>query len=197
VSAAVSVEGEAAEKSGRCTPHCCHATHTTTTLYLSLYHSFTVNHNAHTEHFIADWLLLLLLCSVCLQCFDAVGWAAGRTPSGFHCHSLPLASVKSRLVLPFWYRLTQVVLVKRPLNGCSSSSSMFIKLYIARPTYHFFLIYTCGLTVVIKRIRYVMLCSQPRQSTFTRPWSSGNPIIIIPLSCPARVCPSPPGQRRA
>jgi len=29
---------------------------------------------------------------------------------------------KSRLVLPFWYRLTQVVLKKRPLNGCSSSS---------------------------------------------------------------------------
>jgi len=24
------------------------------------------------------------------------------------------------LVLPFWYRLTQVVLEKRPLNGCSS-----------------------------------------------------------------------------
>jgi len=31
--------------------------------------------------------------------------------------------IKSRLVLPFWYRLTQVVLEKRPLNGCSSSSS--------------------------------------------------------------------------
>jgi len=25
--------------------------------------------------------------------------------------------------LPFWYRLIQVVLEKRPLNGCSSSSS--------------------------------------------------------------------------
>jgi len=32
-----------------------------------------------------------------------------------------LASFKSRLVLPFWYRLTQVVLEKEPLNGCSSS----------------------------------------------------------------------------
>jgi len=34
---------------------------------------------------------------------------------------LPLTvscSSKSRLVLPFWYRLTQVVLEKRPLNGC-------------------------------------------------------------------------------
>jgi len=35
-----------------------------------------------------------------------------------HCHSLSLASVKSRLVLPFWYRPTRVVLEKGPLNGC-------------------------------------------------------------------------------
>jgi len=34
------------------------------------------------------------------------------------CHSLSLASVKARLVLPFWYRLTWVVPDKRPLNGC-------------------------------------------------------------------------------
>jgi len=34
-----------------------------------------------------------------------------------------LAPLKSRLVLPFWYRLTQVVLEKKPLNGSSSSSS--------------------------------------------------------------------------
>jgi len=33
-------------------------------------------------------------------------------------HSLSLASVKSRLVLPFWYWLTRVVLEKGPLNGC-------------------------------------------------------------------------------
>jgi len=39
-----------------------------------------------------------------------------KTPSS-------LASFKSRLVLPFWYQLIQVVLEKRPLNGCSSSSS--------------------------------------------------------------------------
>ena len=51
-----------------------------------------------------------------LQCFDAVGWAAGRA-SG-----LSLASVKSRLVLPFWYRLTRVVLDKGPLNGCVCES---------------------------------------------------------------------------
>ena len=34
------------------------------------------------------------------------------------CHSLSLASVKSRLVLPFWYRLTRVVPEKGLLNGC-------------------------------------------------------------------------------
>ena len=39
-------------------------------------------------------------------------------PSWCHCHSLPLASVKSRLVLPFWYRPTRVVLEKGPL-ACS------------------------------------------------------------------------------
>ena len=35
-----------------------------------------------------------------------------------HCHSLSLASVKSRLVLSFWYRLTWVVPEKGPLNVC-------------------------------------------------------------------------------
>jgi len=39
-------------------------------------------------------------------------------PSWCHCHSLSLASLKSRLVLPFWYQLTRVVPDKGPLNGC-------------------------------------------------------------------------------
>jgi len=39
-------------------------------------------------------------------------------PSWCQCHSLSLASVKSRLVLPFWYRLTWVVPEKEPLNVC-------------------------------------------------------------------------------
>ena len=42
-------------------------------------------------------------------------WSEVQTciwPSWCHCHSLSLASVKSRLVLPFWYRLTRVVLEK-------------------------------------------------------------------------------------
>ena len=40
------------------------------------------------------------------------------SPSWCHFHSLSLASVKSRLVLPFCYRLTRVVPEKGPLNGC-------------------------------------------------------------------------------
>ena len=48
-------------------------------------------------------------------------WSKVQTciwPSGCHCHSLSLASVKSRLVVPFWYQLTRVVPEKGPLNGC-------------------------------------------------------------------------------
>jgi len=48
-------------------------------------------------------------------------WSEVQTciwPSWCHCHSLSLATVKSRLVLPFWYWLTWVVLDKGPLNGC-------------------------------------------------------------------------------
>ena len=105
---------------------------------------------AQTSEHIQFYFLVLLFflffaVGSVLQCFDAVGWVAGRASglkkqsggvlarlsvwsevqtciwsSWYHCHSLSLAPVKSRLVLPFWYRLTQVVLEKRPLNGCSS-----------------------------------------------------------------------------
>ena len=49
-----------------------------------------------------------------------VVWSEMQTciwPSWCHCHAQSLASVKSRLVLPFWYRLTRVVLEKGPLMG--------------------------------------------------------------------------------
>jgi len=39
-------------------------------------------------------------------------------PSWCHCHSLSLAPIKSRLVLPIWYWLTRVVPDKGLLNGC-------------------------------------------------------------------------------
>ena len=55
-----------------------------------------------------------------------------------HCRSLSLASVKSRLVLPFWYRLTRVVSEKGPLNG---------RVYVC--VYLYFLVLFC-LTVSVK-----------------------------------------------
>ena len=56
-------------------------------------------------------------------------WSKMQTciwPSWCHCHSLSLASVKSRLVLPFWYRLTQAVLDKGPLNRCVNSVCTYL-----------------------------------------------------------------------
>ena len=50
---------------------------------------------------------------VCLELVQICIW-----PSWCHCHSLSLASAKSRLVLPFWYQLIRVVPEKRPLNVC-------------------------------------------------------------------------------
>ena len=47
-----------------------------------------------------------------------------------------LVSFKSRLVLPFWYWLTQVVPKKRPLNGCSSSSLFHTALDVFIDTFH-------------------------------------------------------------
>ena len=48
-------------------------------------------------------------------------WSEVQTciwPSCCHYNSLSLVSLKSRLVLPFWYWLTRVVPDKWPLNGC-------------------------------------------------------------------------------
>ena len=48
-------------------------------------------------------------------------WSEVQTciwPSWCKCHSLSLASLKSRLVLPFWHWLTWVVANKGPLNVC-------------------------------------------------------------------------------
>jgi len=51
---------------------------------------------------------VLAWLSVCCEVHACI-W-----PSWCNCHSLSLASVKPRLVLPFWYRLTWVV----PDKGC-------------------------------------------------------------------------------
>ena len=48
---------------------------------------------------------------------------------------LSLASVKARMVLPFWYRLTWLVQDKGPLNGCvlEQSSTVHQIKYHAQP----------------------------------------------------------------
>ena len=58
------------------------------------------------KNWVLAWLSVWSKVQTCIQ------------PSWCHCHSLPLASAKSRLVVPFLYRLTRVVLDKGPLNGC-------------------------------------------------------------------------------
>ena len=61
-----------------------------------------------------------------------VVWSEVQTciwPSGFNCHSLSVASVKSRLVLPFWYRLNRVVPDKGSINGC-----VCVCVYLGKPS---------------------------------------------------------------
>jgi len=94
----------------------------------------------------------MYLVQKCLQCFDAVGWAAGRASglqklsdevlewlsvwrevqiicmwsSWCQCHPIISCSSKTQNGLPFWYRLTQVPRLswkKRPLNGHNGISS--------------------------------------------------------------------------
>ena len=60
-------------------------------------------------------------------------------PCGCHCHSLSLASVKSRLVIPFWYQLTRVVPDKGLLNGCVHACMRVITLYICMGGNYLFL----------------------------------------------------------
>ena len=62
-------------------------------------------------------------------------WSEVQTcmwPSWCHCHSLSFASVKSRLVLPFWYRPTRVILEKGPLNGCVFVRRSYISHFVSK-----------------------------------------------------------------
>jgi len=68
----------------------------------------------------------ICVCVLSVRCCEwwgagVVVWSEVQTciwPSWCHCHSLSLATVESRLVLPFWYWLTWVVPDKGPLNWC-------------------------------------------------------------------------------
>ena len=67
-------------------------------------------------------------------------------PIWCHCHSLSVTSVKSRLVLPFWYWLIQVVPDKGPLNGCVCVSALQIKM---------------GLRKTIRKVRFCRTNASP------------------------------------
>ena len=73
------------------------------------------------------WLSLWSKVQTCIQ------------PSWCHCHSPSLASVKSRLVFPFWYRLTRVVPDKGPLYGFVCCVNWLVEqtLWIASVVYYF------------------------------------------------------------
>ena len=95
-------------------------------MYLCVFSALTLLVGRQEEH------------SACKKLSDEVlvwlsVWSEVQTvciwPSWCHCHPKTpssLASFQSRLILPFWYWLTQVVLEKRPLNRCSSSSIYFV-----------------------------------------------------------------------
>ena len=79
-------------------------------------------------------------------------WSEVQTciwPRGCHCHSLSLASVKSRLVLPFWYRLSRVVPEKGPLNGCVCVSYNFLSVILPSVLCHCWL----GVRKSIRRVK--------------------------------------------
>ena len=74
-------------------------------------------------------LFAVVFLGLCLGApWDGLGLAIFCIwPSWCHCHSLSLASVKSWLVLPFWYWLTRVVLDKELSNGCVSPLGVGLK----------------------------------------------------------------------
>jgi len=76
-------------------------------------------------------------------------WSEMQTciwPSWCHCHSLSLAPVKSRLVLPFWYRVTRVVPDIGPLNGCVCVYVYACYIYICAGTASEWGVYWCHWT---------------------------------------------------
>jgi len=88
----------------KCSHHCTHTgMHSARTCTCTRTHTCT-----HTHTFIGP------LSGTTRTCLS-LSWC--------HCHSLSLAPVKSRLVLPFWYRLTRGDPDKGPLNVCVCNPS--------------------------------------------------------------------------
>ena len=81
-------------------------------------------------------------------------------------HLLLLALFKSRPVLSFWYRLTQVVPEKRPLNGCSGSSTYDILTFATKPYVICFFL-TFSLVFVLTSLAWLQLSESQFQNAGT------------------------------
>ena len=88
-----------------------------------------------------------------------------------HCHSLSLASVKSRLVIPFWYRLTWVDLEKWPLNGCVCVCNLWRSCQSISMRDHTLVISVAGIMSHHSRARA----------------TSHGPVSVRPSVCPSQV----------
>ena len=90
-----------------------------------------------------------------------------RWPSWCHCHSLSLASVKSRLVLPFWYWLTRLVPEKGLLNVCACVRVCFKCL-----SFRFFGSACCQWTE--NHVCVFCLCNKQPQVWLANNWDNGS-----------------------
>jgi len=64
-------------------------------------------------------------------------WRGCIWSSWCHCHPIIFCSSKIQNGLPFWCQLTQVVLEKRPLNGCSRSNlSNYLQCFYVTLCFH-------------------------------------------------------------
>ena len=119
-------------------------------------------------------------------------WSEVQTciwPSWCHCHSLSLASVKCRLVVPpFWYRLTRVVPEKGPLNGCVCVCAwMIASCFTCRCAIHRHAV-DCGLSqncsnffrwcAVFRCTWWRVFCDCQRRNSSSR-WPAGQAVWLI------------------
>ena len=129
-------------------------------------------------------------------------WSEVQTciwPSWCHWHSLSLASVKSRLVLPFWYRLTWVVPEKGPLNRCVCVFRCYFTQLRCKQQGYLTWQPWCSVTVwtvskhrrKLKAVIYTTekhslaspFLHQPRDS-----WAKGHWFLLLDLQCQYQVC---------
>ena len=102
-------------------------------------------------------------------------------PSGLHSHSLSLVSVKSRLVLPFWYRLTRVVpdnTHTHPFNGPLSRTTRVSRYQKGKPIWILLKQYTVsGSGISWALCKSAPCCRQTRQHPTTQFFTGWMPFL--------------------